>query len=977
MLDVLLSAAHDPPAERPADLVALDDALRWTRMKPERHRRAGEIYHQLLERSDEERARFLDEACAGDRPLRDEVASLLAAHDGAPGFIDTPAIAVAAAHVAAGHQPLRPGVAVGPYEVRALLGRGGMGEVYRAHDPRLGRDVALKRLPTHLALATQRLARFEREARLLAALNHPNVAALYGIEESKGQRVLVLELVDGSTLEERLASGPIAVPETLGLALQIAGALEAAHEQGTIHRDLKPANIMIRRDGLVKVLDFGLAKLVHAPGTDATALAASSAAITEAGVVVGTATYMAPEQARSQAVDRRADIWAFGAVVYEMLSGKRAFGGSTTADVLAAVMTSEPEWAALPPDTPPAIRSLIRRCLRKDLSSRLQHIGDARIELQEAQAQPEPVAAAARPSRARHWIHAVPWIVAALASAMLLAPTLRRPRPEATRQRLVTRLELSLPAGVDLDASVGQNVAISPDGTQVAVVGVAGGVRQVYLRRFDQFEGTALRGTQDATSCFFSPDGRRVAFASPAGTLKTIGLQDGRVATLATEVNYAAGGSWGFDDRITFSREGTLWQIPASGGTPRQLTTVDGATPRRSQAWPTVIDGGRSLLFASATADGRGATQIEALSLATGRRRVVVQSGTFPLYAPSGHLIFFGDGVLLAAPFDAAALEVVGSPVRVLESLAVTAGVPQAALSSSGSLVFAPDAAAASRLVWVSRQGAEQIIENAPRGYRHPRLSPDGRRIVVEAGGDLWTEDLSRGTFARLTSLGTVDGFPSWLPDGTQIVVRTTTGMRTIAADGSGRSQPVAATSAVDYPNSVSPDGQTLAFTKMAATGDLFALSLRGAPRLLPILQTSAYEAGAQFSPDGRWVTYVSDESRQLQVYVRPFPRGERKLQVSTDGGTQAIWNKNGRELFYRNGNRMMSVAVSATPDLTLSAPQLLFEKRYALGTVTFPNYDVSPDGQRFVMVRDESGSGHLNVVLNWQDELKQRVPTH
>jgi Tol biopolymer transport system component len=339
-------------------------------------------------------------------------------------------------------------------------------------------------------------------------------------------------------------------------------------------------------------------------------------------------------------------------------------------------------------------------------------------------------------------------------------------------------------------------------------------------------------------------------------------------------------------------------------------------------------------------------------------------------------LIFFRDGVLLAAPFDVATLEVTGSPVRVLENLAVTAGVPQAALSSAGSLVFAPDAAAATRLVWVSRQGAEQIIENGLRGYRHPRLSPDGRRIVVEAGGDLWTEDLSRGTFARLTSVGTVDGFLSWMPDGTRIVVRTTTGMRIIDADGSGRSQPIAATSAVDYPNSVSPDGETLAFTKMAATGDLFALSLRGEPRLLPILQTSAYEAGAQFSPDGRWVTYVSDESRQLQVYVRPFPQGERKLQVSTEGGTQALWNRNGREIFYRSGNRMMSVAVSTTPDLTLSAPQLLFDRRYALGTVTFPNYDVSPDGQRFVMVRDESGSGHLNVVLNWQEELKQRVPT-
>lgn len=942
-------------------------------MTTERYRRIREIHDQALERRYEERARFLDDACRGDRPLRDEVASLL---ERGTEFIHTSPIAVATTHVRAEHQPLVLGVIVGPYQVRALLGRGGMGEVYRAHDPRLGRDVALKLLPTHLALETQRFGRFEREARLLAALNHPNVAALYGMEDWNGQRVLVLELVDGSTLEERLASGSIDVPETLGLALQIAEALEAAHEHGIIHRDLKPANIMIRRDGLVKVLDFGLAKLAHAPGTDATALPTRSSTMTEAGVLLGTATYMAPEQARGQAADRRADIWAFGAVVYEMLSGRRAFGGLTTSDVLAAIMRSEPELEALPRETPPAIRTLIRRCLRKDLSSRLQHIGDARIELQEALAQPEPVTSPAHPFRAEGWIRALPWIFAALAIAILFVPKVWRPRREATTEGLVTRLELSLPAGVDLDTSVGQNVAMSPDGTQVAVVGVLGGLRQIYVRRFDQFEGIALRGTEEATSCFFSPDGRRVAFASPAGTLKTIGLQDGRVSTLATEVNYAAGGSWGLDDRITFSREGTLWQIPASGGTPRHLTTLDGAKRQRSQAWPTVIGAGQSLLFASTTADGRGTSQIEALSLATGRRHIVIESGTFPLYAPSGHLIFFRDDVLLAAPFDAATLEVTGSPVRVLENLAVTAGVPRAAVSSTGSLVFAPDAGAASRLVWVSRQGAEQIIENALGSYRHPRLSPDGRRIVVEAGGDLWTEDLSRGTFARLTSIGTVDGFLSWMPDGTHLVVRTTTGMRIIDADGSGRSQPIAGTSAVDYPNSVSPNGQTLAFTKMAATGDLFALSLRGEPRLVPILQTSAYEAGAQFSPDGRWVTYVSDESRQLQVYVRPFPAGERKLQVSTDGGTQALWNRNGREIFYRSGNRMMSVAVGTTPDLTLSAPRLLFDRRYALGTVTFPNYDVSPDGQRFVMVRDESASGHLNVVLNWQEELKQRVPT-
>ena len=878
---------------------------------------------------------------------------------------------------------LASGARLGPYEILSALGAGGMGEVYRARDSKLNRDVAIKVLPDSFAMDPERLARFQREALVLASLNHPNIGGIYGLEEANGVRALVLELVEGPTLADRIAQMPIPIDEALSIARQIAEALEAAHEAGIIHRDLKPANIKVRPDGTVKVLDFGLAKAFAPDAASATAADVSQSptittpAATRMGVILGTAAYMSPEQAKGKPVDKRTDIWAFGCVLYEMLTGKRAFEGDDVTETLAAIIRGEPDWKALP-NTPPLVQRLLRRCLQKNPRERLPDIAMARIEIQEAMVEPGTLSPAAPLKRGVRWTFAIPWILAAILAGALLVMR-AEPRRAALLPRSVTRLELTLPAGVELYLGSGQSVALSPDGTRVAFAGVLNGLRQLYVRRLDQFDAVPLRGTERVQTCFFSPDGNAVGFVVTDRTLKKVSLADGLVVPLSRDADYTAGGAWGADDRITFSRAGALWQVPASGGAATPLTTLDAGKHELLHAWPTVVAGGKAIVFVSMTGSRRDARHIEALSVATGQRHVIVDAATFPLYAPSGHLIFFRDGALLAAPFDIERLEMTGPAVRAVENVdAQATGEPLAAVSASGSLVYQPTGTTTSRVVWVSRQGVEQPITDALRRYHGPRLAPDGRRMVMEAGGDLWIQDTVRSTVTRLTSEETVgNSWPVWTPDGKRVVFRTRTGLRWIDTDGSGRSQSIPRTSVADLPTSVSPDGQTLAFVRLTtdAAGDVYVLSLGGEPEPHLVVGTPAYEGGAQFSPDGRWMAYASDEAGQLQVYVRPFPGPDRRWQVSTQGGSYPSWNRNGKELFYRNGNKMMAVDVSTTPELALSQSRLLFEQRYAFDTTTIANYDVSLDGQRFVMVKDELGSGRLNLVLNWFDELTRLAP--
>ena len=545
-------------------------------------------------------------------------------------------------------------------------------------------------------------------------------------------------------------------------------------------------------------------------------------------------------------------------------------------------------------------------------------------------------------------------------------------------------MDLNLPAGVELYTVYPPGATISPDGTRVGFVGVLSGLRQVYVRRLNQFEMVPLRGTVNANTVFFSPDGRALAFISADRSLKRVSLADGLVTTLDRDADYSVGAAWGADDRITFGRAGHLWQVPASGGSATQITELDSGKRELLHAWPIVLAGSKVLLFASIAGSSRDVAHVEGMSLAKGQRHVITESGTFPLYAPSGHLVVFRDDALLAAPFDIDRLTLTGPFVRVVENLAVdaTMGAPLAALSTSGSLVYAPSDAGTTRLVWVSRQGIEQSITDTAQRYQYPRLTANGQRIVVAAAGDLWIRDTLRATFTRLTSERTVGrAFPVWTRDGTRVVFRTPHGMQWAAADGSGHPQAIPGSSSVaDIPGSVSLDGDTLAFIRQTAetSSDVYVLSLRGAFQPRPVVKTPAYEGGPQFSHDGRWMAYTSDESGQMQVYIRPFPDPERRWQVSTDGGTQPLWNPNGKEIFYRHGNKMMAVDVSTRTrgDLTLSQPRQLFEQRYVFQNVSLANYAVSPDGQRFLMVKDEAGSGRLNVVLNWHEELKQRVPT-
>jgi eukaryotic-like serine/threonine-protein kinase len=951
-------------------------------MTPERWQQVSRLYHDALARDTSERASFLREACRDDEALRQEVESLLAQPVSTEDFLSEPALAMAPGLVEDPAEPTLAGQRLGVYHVQDLIGVGGMGEVYRARDTRLGRDVAIKVLPRLFSADPERLTRFDREARLLASLNHPHVAAIYGFEETGGIHALVLELVEGPTLAERLQRGPVPTAEAMRIARQIADALEAAHARGVVHRDLKPQNIKVKPDGTVKVLDFGLAKETLATTDDADRSPASAAAFkgTRDGIILGTTRYMSPEQSRGHAVDKRTDIWAFGCIVFEMLTGRAAFPGETISDTLAAVLAQEPDWAALPADTPAAVRSLLRRCLRKDSVDRLHDIADARIEIQDAIADPAAIAATGSKARGARGTRAIPWVVAAASVAMALFATLWGVRRTGSPNSSVTRLDLDLPPGVELVTVYPPAMVLSPDGTRVAFVGVFRGLRQLYTRRLDQFETVPLRGTENANAVFISPDGRALGFITADLALKRVSLADGLVTTIEHDVEFSAGAAWGDDDRITFVRAGTLWQVPASGGQAKQLTTLDHGKQELLHVWPSVIGARQTILFASITGSSRGASHIEALSLASGKRRVIVESGTFPLYVASGHLVFFRDGALLGAPFDADRLEVTGPVVRVLENLAVgtTMDAPLAALSNAGALMYAPSEAGTTRLVWVSRQGVEQPISQTPRRYQYPRLAPDGRRAAVTTAGDLWIQDIARTTFTRLTSEQTVgNAFSVWTPDGKRVLFRTLTGMYGIDADGSGQPFAIPGGRAGDIPCSVAPDGDTLAFMRQNAqtSRDVYVLSLHSqfAPR--PVVNTAAFDGGAQFSPNGHWMAYASDESGQMQVYVRPFPGPDRRWQVSTEGGTQPLWSRNGKEIFYRFGNKMMVADTTAGVDPILSKPRQLFEQRYVFQNVSLANYDVSLDGERFVMIKDEAGSGRLNVVLNWTAELKRLVP--
>jgi serine/threonine protein kinase/Tol biopolymer transport system component len=774
--------------------------------------------------------------------------------------------------------PLSAGTKLGTYGVLSQIGAGGMGEVYQAHDTKLGRDVAIKVLPEAFAHDPERLARFQREAKMLAQLNHTNIATIYGLEHSDGTHYLVMELVPGDTLQQRVKrDGPVPVEEALTIAKQIAEALEAAHEKGIIHRDLKPANVKLTPEGKVKVLDFGLAKAFagDASTEDMGNSPTLSMAATMQGVILGTAAYMSPEQARGKAVDKRTDIWAFGCVLFELLTGKQTFHGVDITDILAAVVRAEPDWQALPAATPVKVRDLLWRCLQKDKAQRFRDAGDARIEIEDAIAAPKDSGAtqAAPASTSK-----LPWSVAAALAIIAVVTSFgwwRSARPVEQALRPLARLDVDLGPQVSLGSPFGADEIISPDGTRLVYVSQG----RLFTRRLDQPNATVLAGAQAAYGPFFSPDGQWVAFFN-ATSLKKISVEGGSAITLC-DAPFGMGGSWGEDGNIIAATNltGGLSRIPSAGGPPTPVTDLqNGEVTHR---WPQILPGGKAVLFTASPSRAFDGANIEVMSLADRRTKTLVRGGTFGRYLPSGHLIYVNRGTLFAAPFDVDRLEVHGTPAPVLDQIGYNAvqGSAQLDFSQTGTLIYRSGDTGGGLITvaWLDGAGKAQPLLAKPGAYGRFSLSPDGQRLALEvsdaSGTDIWVYDWQRDTMTRLTFSGN-NQFPVWTPDGRYIAFHATgEGMSVIRSDGSGKPQPL--TQKDNRPSSFTPDGKRLAFNELRSGKiHLWTVPLEtegaglraGKPEVF--LQTPADERNPSFSPDGRWLAYSSDESGTFQVYV-------------------------------------------------------------------------------------------------------------
>jgi serine/threonine-protein kinase len=886
------------------------------------------------------------------------------------------------------------GARLGAYEVIAKLGEGGMGEVYRARDAKLHRDVALKVLPDLFALDADRLTRFTREAHVLASLNHPHIAGIYGLEESDGIRALVLELVDGPTLADRIAQGPVPLDEALPIARQIVDALEAAHELGIVHRDLKPANIKVRDDGTVKVLDFGLAKALS-PEVASTAGAAvslsptiTSPAATRLGVILGTAAYMAPEQARGKTVDRRADIWAFGCVLYEMLTGKRAFGGEDMSDTLAAVLRAEVDWSALPASVPGRLRRVLQACLQRDPKQRVQAIGDVRLALDGAFETSTTAAVPAETARTfskRNLLIALSGAVVCSTIAGLLVwafvgPT-QRPQPPM-------RFAVRLADDQTLTGAGRHLTAISPQGTHL----VYGANNGLWLRPLGALEATAIPGTDGARSPFFSPDGQWIGFYQ-AGQLKRVLVSGGAPIAIGPAAN-PFGASWGMDDVIVYGQGARgLWRMPSSGGTPEPLVAVE---PGEQAHGPQLLPDGDWVLYTLMPAGVAtwDQAQIVVQSRTSRERSVVIAGGRDARYLPTGHLVYALNQSLLAARFDASTRRITGAPVTLVEEVADAAnltGTAHFSIAGTGTLVYVPsgNVSIERTLVWVDRSGREEPLGVPPRWYGIPRLSPDGTRIAVDIRDqqlDIWTWDLGRRTLSRLTFDPESDLGPAWFRDGRHIAYAGERAGRyhiyRVAADGSGAPERVFDDPAAEFPESFAADGTRLLVSTDLPV-DVGVISMESPSRLQMLLNGSHNERNAEVSPDGRWLAYESDESGQSEVYVRPFPDVKTgRWQVSNGGGTRPVWAGNGRELFYFvPPGRLMAATIQPGSTFSAASPRLLFEGQYYY-TITHRMYDVAPDGNRFLMIKaaptaeGDKPSQQLVVVLNWTEELKRLVPT-
>jgi len=887
------------------------------------------------------------------------------------------------------------GCTVSHFSILEKIGAGGMGEVYRARDTELKRDVALKVLPSGVTSDEERLARFRREAELLASLNHPNIAQIYGLAVSQDIRALVMELVPGETLADRMARGPISVDEGLATARQIAAGLASAHDRGVIHRDLKPANIKLPPGGTVKILDFGLAKAMEggpAPPAGTGAPTLTSPAMTFAGQILGTAAYMSPEQARGENVDRRADIWAFGIVLFEMMSGQPCFSARTVSDYIAAVIRDEPDWSALPPQVPARISGLLRRCLKKDPLKRLRDIGDALLDIDDALVEPEPPLPAPRGRPSGSWKRWAPWGVTAL-FALIAGTAIQSTRTKASIPgNEVVRVTMALPVPLDLGERCA--VALSRDGRQFAFVGGEGNKSQIFVQNLAGFEARPLPGTEGGNTPFFSPDGEWLGFFT-SNQLKKISLRGGEPLALCSTSPVTRGASWGDDGRIIFAgtMNGGLMRIGAAGGTPEAVTKLDPKAGELAHLWPEVLPGGKTAIFTVRTGESFDTARIAAQSLETGSRQILVENGTFARYAPGGHLLYMRGDTIIAAPFDAQRARMGSNPVPVIEGVRFDPryGCGHFAIAASETLIYVKGDARGikRRLVAVDRTGGERPLLDEPGAFLEPKLSPDGRRLVVTIEGtqqDLWLVDLPRRNLSRLTFDLNEEFSPRWTPDGRRLFygfseVGGDPEIYVMPADGGGTPEPVLAGGRVAvFPSSIAPDGRTLAYIEAVTNEnvDIWVLPLNGDRRPIPFVKTPFNEFGPEFSPDGRFLAYVSNESGRFEVYVRPFPGPGPKRQVSVGGGTSLVWSKSGSELFYRNGDAVMAAAITAGPEFSSAAPRTLFRGEYEEpARPDWPrNYDVMPDGKQFLMIKPDSDGRptRAQAVFNWFGELKRQT---
>jgi len=907
---------------------------------------------------------------------------------------------------------LSPGSRLGPYEITARLGEGGMGEVYRATDSRLKREVAIKVLPAAFTDDKERLARFEREAQLLAQLHHPNIAAIFGLEESGGIKALVMELVDGPTLAERLESGPLSFTESFSFALQIAQALEEAHEKGIVHRDLKPQNVKASSEGKVKVLDFGLAKAMEsgASGSSAAELARSPTLLnsptltavhgTQLGVILGTAAYMAPEQARGAPVDKRADIWAFGVVLYEMLTGRSLFAGPTVSDTLAGVLKTAIDFTELPAETPPAMRRLLRRCLERNPKNRLHDIADGRIVLEEVLAgksdEVVPTAAGAAPaSRSRPTL----WTLAGVAAAMLLglAGGVLLARGGANVEPEL-RFPIALPGDwrfADADVPL---IALSRDGRRRAVAAVnVAGKQAILVGEVDQVDWRILEDTNGAQAPFFSPNGDWIGYFGD-GTLRRVAAEGGPSLALAKVGNQVRGAAWLPDGTVVYSPDAgePLWRVSADGGEAQPLTALNKERAERTHRWPGPLPGGKAVLF---TVDSGDTTefyddaQIEAVVVATGERKVVLRDSSAARYLDPGVLIFARGGALFATRFDPVQLETEGTPVPVLQQVAtnVTSGAVQFALSATGALLWAPGSAssAGSLPVWIDRQGGRSAPLIAAGTQTQLALSPDGKRLALVAAegqkSDLWIVDLERGSRSRLTFDGDVAD-PTWSADSLRVAYdRTGAAVGGGAdifwkpADGSGEEESLVSGPELTFPGSFSPDGLYLAFDHTipgTSNSDVWIRSLDSGREQRAVVATEAQEFNGRFSPDGKWLAYLAAAAGRTELYVRPFPSGSGRWQVSTGGATEPHWSADGTELFFRKSGTLYRVAIGNSGSggaFVASSPE-----RVASGFRPGDNlrsYSPAPDGKRFAALPGYETSEtavQVNLALHWDREVRR-----